>query len=202
MKTLLLMRHAKSSWKFPDLTDHDRPLNKRGFRDAPMMGQLLVDRELVPQRILCSTAVRARQTTEAIIQTSGFTGSVDYLERLYMAEVEEYIRVLTELPDEIERVMVVGHNPGMESLLQMLSGRIESLPTAVVAHIALPIAHWSELNGEQPGEMVEIWRPKELRVLTEDEKKEDKQEEKTKSKTSVKAKDKDKGKEKGKKKDK
>jgi phosphohistidine phosphatase len=162
MKTLLLMRHAKSSWKETDLSDHERPLNKRGQKDAPRMGSILTDRELVPQRILSSTAVRARQTAEAVVETSGFQGEVTFMDRLYMAEAEEYIAVLRELPDDIERVMVVGHNPGLETLLQLLSGLIETLPTAVVAHLALPIQNWAELTTETNGEIVDIWRPKEL----------------------------------------
>jgi phosphohistidine phosphatase len=197
MKTLLLMRHAKSSWKYSNLADHDRPLTKRGHRDAPLMGQLLLDRELVPQRILCSSAIRARQTAEAIAAQVGFTGEIDFLDRLYMAEVEGYFNVLKELPDDLERVMVIGHNPGLETLLQMLAGRIESLPTAVVAHISLPIEKWTQLNGDLAGEMVEIWRPKDLRE-GEDKEEEEKVVEKEKAKGKEKEKEKDKGKKKGK----
>lgn len=182
MKTLLLMRHAKSSWKFKDLTDHQRPLNKRGRTDAPLMGQLILDRELVPQRILCSTAVRARETAEILVDTIKFEGEVSYLDRLYMAESVDHLAVLRDLPDTVERVMVIGHNPGLETLLQELSGRIESLPTAVLAHIVLPIDHWSQLNGEASGEMVEIWRPKEIREEIEEEEKEKEKEEKEKKK--------------------
>ena len=162
MKTLLLMRHAKSSWKETDLADHERPLNKRGQKDAPRMGSIVADHELVPQRLLSSTAVRARQTAEAVAETAGFRGEVDYLDKLYLAEAEEYIAALRELPDTTERVMVIGHNPGLETLLQILSGRIESLPTAVIAHLVLPIQRWSELTPDTNGEIVDIWRPKEL----------------------------------------
>lgn len=162
MKTLLLMRHAKSSWKESDLADHERPLNKRGQKDAPRMGSILADRELIPQRILSSTAVRARQTAEAVLETAGYQGEVTYLDRLYLAEAEEYIAVLRELPDDIERVMVIGHNPGLETLLQLLSGLIEPLPTAVIAHLALPIQQWSELTPETNADIIDIWRPKEI----------------------------------------
>lgn len=168
MKTILLMRHGKSSWKDSDLSDHDRPLNKRGQNDAPRMGMILCDRELVPQRILSSTALRARQTAEAVVKASGYQEEVTYLDRLYMAEADEYIDVLRELPDTIERVMVIGHNPGLETLLQLLSGRIESLPTAVIAHLVLPIRQWVELNSDSNGDLVEIWRPKEILEKTEE----------------------------------
>lgn len=168
MKTLLLMRHAKSSWKDSELADHERPLNKRGRADAPRMGQVLCDRELIPQRILCSSALRARQTAEEVVKTTGFQGEIAYLDRLYMAEADEYLAALRELPDTIERVMVIGHNPGLETVLQILSGRIESLPTAVIAHLVLPIRQWAEISTETGGELVEIWRPKELYEAAEE----------------------------------
>lgn len=185
MKTLLLMRHAKSSWKDSGLKDHERPLNKRGHHDAPLMGQVLVDRELLPQKILCSSAVRARQTAEALREAAGYPSEIDYLDRLYMAEVDEYLNVLRELPDDLERVMVIGHNPSMETVLQLLSGQIEALPTAVIAHLVLPISQWSQLNSNTEGELIEIWRPKELR---DDEAGKEKEKEKSKEKPARKEK--------------
>ena len=188
MKTLLLMRHAKSSWKHSELADHERPLNKRGRHDAPMMGELLVDRELIPQRILSSTAVRSRQTAEALTEAASFHGDVTYMDRLYMAEAEGYIHALNELPADVERVMVIGHNPGLETLLQMLSGRIESLPTAVIAHLVLPIDAWNQLNSDTQGDLVEVWRPKELREEEEDKGKDKKDKGKEKEKPKKKGK--------------
>lgn len=189
MKTLLLMRHAKSSWKLPEIADHERPLNKRGYRDAPLMGQFLQEHDLEPQQILSSTATRARQTAELVAEASHFQGDIIYMSRLYMAEAEEYLNALRELPDQFDRVMVIGHNPGLETLLQVLSSEIKSLPTAVVAQIDLPIEKWGELNGQTNGELIEVWIPKE--VQEEEEEKE-----------KVKAKAKEKSKEKSKKKDK
>jgi phosphohistidine phosphatase len=168
MKSLLLMRHAKSSWKDPKLTDHERPLNKRGKKDAPRMGQLLNERKLVPQLIVSSTARRARQTAEAVAEASGFEGNINFLDHLYMAEAEEFIQTLKEVPDEYDRVLIIGHNPGLETLLQVLSGKIEALPTAVIAYIKLPIEQWGALSPQTTGQVVEIWRPRELQK--EDEK--------------------------------
>lgn len=201
MKTLLLMRHAKSSWKDSKLPDRERPLNKRGRRDAPMMGQMLVDRELVPQRILSSSALRARQTAEVVAETAEFQGDVTYLDNLYMAEVEVYIAELRELPDDVDLAMVIGHNPSLEVLLQILSGKIESLPTAVIAHLELPIESWAELSTHTEGKLVDLWRPKELREELEEEQEKESEKDKSKSKKKAK-KDKDKadGKEKSKKK--
>jgi phosphohistidine phosphatase len=79
-----------------------------------------------------------------------------------MAEAETYRAHLKALPDTLERVLLIGHNPGLESLLQMLSGRVESLPTAVIAYISLPITSWSEITDSTEGELIEIWRPKDL----------------------------------------
>lgn len=210
MKTLLLMRHAKSSWKDQDIPDLARPLNKRGRGDAALMGQLIVDRELIPQRIISSTATRSHQTAtilqDVIEKAAGFSGEVSTLDDLYMAETPEYYAVLQALPEEIERVMVIGHNPGLETLLQLLSNRIESLPTAVLAHIVLPIENWSQFTPDTTGELVDIWRPKEIRETLEEEPEKDKEKgkekEKSKPKSKEKEKDKDKDKDKDKEKDK
>jgi phosphohistidine phosphatase len=162
MKTLLLMRHAKSSWKHPDMKDIERPLNKRGEKDAPRMGKLLLEQELVPQLILCSSAVRARKTVEAVVEKSGYRGEVMYLDSFYLAEPSVYLDVLRVLPDNLERVMLVGHNPGLEAVLQMLSGRVESLPTAAIAYISLAIEHWNQVEEDSKGELVQLWRPRDI----------------------------------------
>jgi phosphohistidine phosphatase len=162
MKTLLIMRHAKSSWKEKNLKDRKRTLSKRGKRNAPQMGELIKEKELLPQIILSSDAVRARQTVELLTEASGFTGEVKYDDDLYMAEADEYLDTLRKVSDDFERVMIVGHNPGLESLLPLLTGRVESLPTAAIAHLTLPIDHWKELSKKTKAELVEIWKPKEL----------------------------------------
>lgn len=160
MKTLILMRHAKSSWKHPEIKDHERGLNKRGKKDAPRMGKLLVDNELVPQRILSSTAARSRMTAEAVIEATHFSGEVSYLDSLYMAEPDIYLELLSLMPDDFERILVIGHNPGLEGLLQILSGRVESLSTAAIAYLSMPIHSWKEIrNHENAGELVALWTP-------------------------------------------
>ncbi len=164
MKTLLLMRHAKSSWKHPEVKDHERGLNKRGKKDAPRMSKLLVDNELVPQRILTSTAERSRETVAAVIEATGFSGEVSYLDSLYMAEPEIYLELLSLMPDDLERILVIGHNPGLEGLLQILSGRVESLPTAAIAYLSLPIHNWKDIRShDDPGELIALWTPRDLK---------------------------------------
>lgn len=190
MKTLLIMRHGKSSWKHKELEDHERPLSKRGLRDSAKMGELLQKRELVPQMILVSTAVRTTQTAKLLVETSGFKGEIIALNSLYLAEAENYLHDLLSLPDQIERVMIIGHNPGLEALLQILSGRIEALPTGVVAYLSLPINHWSEVNNKVEGELVELWRPKELHDVEDIEEEVEKEEKKDKEKKEDKKEDK------------
>ncbi len=162
MKSLLLMRHGKSSWKEPKMKDHERPLNKRGRKSVSRMGELIIEAELIPQVIYSSSAVRARQTAEALVTTLGFTGEVEYLDSFYMAEPEVILKRLRKLPEGIERVLVIGHNPGLEALMQILSGTVEALPTAAIAYLSLPISFWKDLYEDTQCELIEVWRPKEI----------------------------------------
>jgi|SRR5271157_1328864 len=163
MKTVLLMRHAKSSWKSHDLPDRERPLSKRGLKDAAKMGSLLFDRELVPQIILSSSAVRAKMTAETITQKTGFSGKIDYLDDFYLAEPSHYEDALKNLPDDVERVLLIGHNPGLEGLVQTLGGEVEALPTSAIAYLVVPVKQWSQLNSDTRGEIIQLWSPSDLK---------------------------------------
>ncbi len=167
MKTLLLLRHGKSSWKETHLADQDRPLSKRGQRDSHAMGQLLLDRELVPQVVLSSSSKRTAQTAEVLCEECREIGPVHLLDELYLAEPAAYLDVLHTLPEGIERVMVIGHNPGLEALLLTLGRRIEAMPTASLAHLVLPIQTWAELTQETEGELVDFWTPEDLQEMAE-----------------------------------
>lgn len=162
MKTLLILRHAKSSWKDETLPDHERPLNKRGKQSAPLMGELIRREGLLPDLILCSTAKRARQTADLVAEASAYQGEIQHSRELYAAPPQAYLQALSQLEDQYERVMVVGHNPGLEELLQALTGEMQPLPTAALAQVDLPIESWAELKSLRRGRLVEIWRPKEL----------------------------------------
>jgi phosphohistidine phosphatase len=162
MKILLILRHAKSSWKRTELPDFDRPLNKRGKSDAPRMGELLRQMDLLPDLILSSSAQRARQTTQAVVDASGYGGEVRWLDSLYAAPPESYLEALRGLDDSLQRVMVVGHNPGLEELLEELTGTAETLPTAALVQVMLPIQTWSQLDEDVSGELVQIWQPRQL----------------------------------------
>ncbi len=162
MKTLLVLRHAKSSWANNDLSDYERPLNKRGQRDAPRMGRLLCDEELVPDLIITSSAKRALSTAEAVALACDYDQEIQYTRHFYLADSEDYLERLQQLDDAYERVMIVGHNPGMEHLVALLTGAWETMPTAAIAHLSLPINHWRELDEDSGAELVCLWRPKEL----------------------------------------
>ena len=116
MKTLLILRHAKSSWDNPDLRDYDRPLNKRGKKDAPRMGKHIKTAKLIPDRILTSSAKRARKTAKRFAKACGYSGKIKKLDILYHAPVGLYYETLQAIPDKYNNIMVVGHNPTMEHL--------------------------------------------------------------------------------------
>ncbi|MDX1687314.1 MAG: histidine phosphatase family protein [Candidatus Promineifilaceae bacterium] len=162
MKTLLILRHGKSSWANLYLADHDRPLKARGKRDAPRMGRLLKEEELTPDLIISSTAERALATAELAALACDYEGEIETTRDFYHAAPEAYLERLQELPDEIERVMVVGHNPGLAELVAELTGEAERFPTAALAQVALPIERWGQLDDGTEGELVNLWRPKEL----------------------------------------
>jgi phosphohistidine phosphatase len=162
MKTLLLMRHAKSSWDNPSLSDHDRPLNKRGKRVAPRMGKLLGEVDLIPDEIISSTAKRAKMTVEGLLEACPFEGDVVYTRNLYHADVEEQIEVLQSLKDEVGIALLVGHNPGMEIFLEIICDESEHMPTAAIAYIQFDVGRWFEITTDTYGTLKHLWRPKEL----------------------------------------
>lgn len=160
MKTLLLLRHAKSSWKQPELVDHDRPLNKRGKRTAPLMGALLQNEDLIPDLILASSAVRAYMTALLVAKACNYRGKIEQTRDLYLAEPLAYIEVLRQVNEEHEGVLVVGHNPGLESLIRALTGEAMAMPTAALAYIEVFLQHWRDLDMETECKLVNVWRPK------------------------------------------
>jgi phosphohistidine phosphatase len=161
MKTVLLLRHAKSAWDRPELNDRDRQLNKRGKRQAPEMGKLIHTEDLTPDLILTSIAVRAYKTAEAVAKNCGYDGKIDRIDDFYPGEPADYLRVLSELPDGVRRVMVVGHNPGLEEFLRVLVGEIKPLPTAALAQVDLPLESWQDLTASTRGKLVRLLRPSE-----------------------------------------
>jgi phosphohistidine phosphatase len=161
MKTLLLLRHAKSSWKQPDMNDHDRPLNKRGKKEAPKVGIYLKMNDLLPDLMLSSTARRAQDTARAVAEESGFEGQIDLHQDLYLSDIACYLDILQSLPDTAKRVLVVGHNPEMDELLTLFTDVSQHMSTAALAQIDLPITSWQELNEATDGRLQNLWAPRE-----------------------------------------
>lgn len=163
MKTVLLMRHAKSSWKDESLDDHDRPLNKRGKKEAPRMGQLLLEEQLLPDLIVSSDAKRCRRTVEKLCEAAGYHGETHLTGELYLAPPAAYLKVLHQLPDHVSRVLLVGHNPGLEELLETFIQRYEPLTTAALAHLEFAtVERWSQFEATTHGELIKLWQPMEL----------------------------------------
>jgi len=162
MKTLLILRHAKSSWSNQGLADHDRPLSSRGKRDAHIMGDLLAAEGLTPDLIISSTAVRARRTAELVAEVCGYEARIVFARDLYLADPDTYVETLVQLAPEVQRVMVVGHNPGVEELIDALTSESVRFTTANIAQVDLPIDHWADLDEDVTGRLVNLWRPKEV----------------------------------------
>lgn len=163
MKTVLLLRHAKSDWGNPGLPDFDRPLAKRGLKDAPLMGQVLADLEMAPQKMLSSSAKRAKQTAELVAKACGYKQQISWHDSFYGAYTDTLIDSLKLLPNTIERAMLVGHNPTMEETAAALlvgqeTGWGQSLeirmPTAALVCLDLDIMTWEDL---EPGDATLRW---------------------------------------------
>lgn len=162
MKTLLLMRHAKSSWADAGQADRDRPLNDRGRRDAPRMGAWLKRQGLLPDLVISSGARRAVETAQAVIDASGFGGEWQRAAGLYEADAEAYFEVLQAVPEETVTVLVIAHNPGTEEMIETLTGQAETMPTGAVAHITLALERWRALTPGVEGHLAQVARPREL----------------------------------------
>jgi phosphohistidine phosphatase len=160
MKTLFLVRHAKSSRDDPGLSDQERPLNDRGFRDAPKMGARLAKRDVKPDLILSSPAVRARTTAELMARKLGYKVKDIVLdERLYSAAPDDVLDVIHELGDKPKCVMVFGHNPELGQLVSRLSRKDTDMPTCAVAEFSYDIKSWSLVGRDEPSK-VTLYEPK------------------------------------------
>lgn len=167
--TLHLLRHAKSSWDDPRLDDHERPLNKRGRRAAKAMGRFLAETPPAPDRVLCSSAARTRETWERVARELGAEPAVEILDALYLAPTQRMLEVLRAVQDA-PCVLVIGHNPGIEDFARRLAGGGDAnawermrarYPTAALATLAFPAARWPEVT-PAAGELVRFTTPHDL----------------------------------------
>ena len=154
LKSLYLLRHAKSSWDDPSVEDHDRPLTPRGKEAARRIGAYMSQQHFCPALVLCSSAARARQTYEAVASVLGKANAVRVEDALYGAAVARLLSRLREIPDRVESVLVIGHNPSLQELAIDLSGdgepaslaRLrERLPTGGLATLSYE-GRWASLG--------------------------------------------------------
>jgi phosphohistidine phosphatase len=163
MKTLLILRHAKSDWSDAGQADFDRPLAKRGLNDAPVMGEVLARFDCRPDLVLSSPALRARQTAELAGEACEYQGTIQWEDTFYGGGSRDVIDALRRLPDGVERPLLVGHNPTLEQAASMLVSRsgadwredsIMRIPAGGLVCLDLNIAAWAEL---EPGAGVLRW---------------------------------------------
>lgn len=160
MKVLYILRHAKSSWDNPRMTDFDRPLNDRGLRTVPLMGEIFVKNNFQPELIVSSPAVRARETANMLKTAADLKAEIEFDEHIYEASTQTLLKLISALGEPAESAMIVGHNPGLEGLIKALSGEYQIMPTAGLAIIDLNVENW-ENTGEECGRLREIFRPRE-----------------------------------------
>ena len=132
MRTLYLLRHAKSSWKDASLRDFDRPLKDRGRKAAKRIGKHLAAEKLNDPLVICSPAVRTRETAEIVLKSANLRVEERFDERIYEASLRDLLQVVSEIPDDKQVVILIGHNPGFEELLAFLTGEGRRMPTCAL----------------------------------------------------------------------
>ena len=169
MKRLTLMRHANAQWKDPQFSDFDRPLNRRGTSEAEAMARRLIELKLLPTAVLTSPARRAQQTADIVVRELGMTGrSVRTEESLYLAPADEILRLIYATGPRIPHVMIVGHNPGISEVGNLLAPtlRIGELTTAAVCSMTFDVRSWTNVTAEKlrdavseapPGRLFALW---------------------------------------------
>lgn len=161
MKTLFILRHAKSSWDNAALSDFERPLNERGLKAAPLMGEVMKKNRFQPEIVLSSPARRAEQTATLIKQSAEIGSAIRFDERIYEASPARLLEVISEQSEKLESILIVGHNPGLEGLLKFFIGELQPMPTAALAVVDLETDKWSEVSSSK-GNLRTLIRPKEV----------------------------------------
>lgn len=165
MKTLYLLRHGKSNWKADYGPDHERPIAKRGRKAADRMGRFLAAHDQLPDFILCSTAVRTRQTLERAMAAGAWEVPVHHTDTLYLASLEAIHKLVRRVENQVERLLLVAHEPTCSDLVShLVGGGDHRFPTAAMARIDLHISQWQHF-GEDLGELIWLVPP---RLLQQD----------------------------------
>ena len=159
-KILLILRHAKSSWKDINIPDKERPLNKRGRNQGLKMGSLLKDLNNLPDYIIRSDAKRAVETSELVVKSSEYNGQMNTNSSLYdQNSADQYIKVLAQTPNNYSKVLIIGHNPSVENIIEKLTDKIETMKTCSLAKIDLNIKDWKDIQNSYHNELTNIWHP-------------------------------------------
>ncbi len=171
VKHLYIVRHAKSSWKHPELSDFERPLNNRGKRDAPFMGKLLREERILPDILVTSPAVRALSTARIIAEEVEYEEKhLDIQKRLYLARAGDLMQVVRELPVACSKAMLVGHNPGLTDIAEILCGKfIGNIPTSGIVALRFSVKKWPDID-DGTGDLLFFEYPRKYFPM-EDEKK-------------------------------
>jgi phosphohistidine phosphatase len=146
MKTLLVMRHAKSDWESGASSDFDRPLNSRGKNDAPEQGKEIKKRKLIPELIISSPANRALTTAKLASKEFDYNDEILLDEDFYFGNITDIVEKIKLTSNKINRIMIVGHNPTWSSIVELLSGKYVEMKTASVAVINFETSKWSEIE--------------------------------------------------------
>ena len=161
VKVLFLVRHAKARSITPGMTDFDRPLHDDGKRAAELVGEFLNRKDVEMDLILSSPALRARETIETVLKAARLDVDVNYDARIYEAGPTQLLEMISQLPEDKDMVMLVGHNPSLEELLQALTGEVRKMSAGAIANIAFTATEWSKAL-EEKGKLDWLVSPKEL----------------------------------------
>ena len=161
MRILYLLRHAKSSWNDATLRDFDRPLKKRGREAAERIGQRIGAENLSNPVVICSPAVRTRETAEIVLENAKLQIEPRFDERIYEASLGELVQIVTEISDDAEVAIMIGHNPGFEELQSLLTGEYKRMPTCALAKIGFGDVSWKDVRAGE-GSLEWFIAPKEL----------------------------------------
>jgi phosphohistidine phosphatase len=162
MKTLLLLRHAKTSLIDPMLSDNMRPLTYQGKKDVSIIGNILKNKNLIPDIIICSTAKRAVETSKLIAEYVNYHNEIHLSKLLYQTSTKDYINVISDIPDKNNTVLLVGHNPILETLVEIITNELRIMKTCSLVHIVLSINSWIELKSQTKGKLIELFDIKSL----------------------------------------
>jgi phosphohistidine phosphatase len=160
MKTLLLLRHAKSSLIDPTLSDNMRPLTYQGKQDVYIIGKFLKNKKLIPDSIICSTAKRAVETSKLIAEYVNYHNEIQLSNLLYQTTAKDYLNVISKMSNRYNMILLVGHNPILENLVEIITNELRIMKTCSLVHIVLDINSWVEIKTQTKGKLIELFNIK------------------------------------------